>query len=454
MTARADALFELTDAVLCTEGPVKTLVDLSLAPEHRRGHGALYSALGAGGVDMARFRGLLAGQRLPRAADGRLMLAVDVSNRLRPDAATSSDRLFCHTYGRGQGQAQMIPGWPYSVIAALDPGRSSWTALLDAVRLGPACDTATVTAAQLREVVTGLIEAGQWRDGDANILIVADAGYDPARLAHALSDLPVEAFARLRSDRVFCRPVPARPRSPRGGRPAKHGGLFRFTDPETWHTPSVTTHTRTERYGTAAATAWNRMHPRLTHRSVWIDHDGELPVIAGTLIRLTVEYLPGDRHPKPVWLWTSAVDLPAEQVNRAWQAFLRCFDLEHTFRLLKQTLGASCPKLRDPESADRWTSLIIAAHAQLRLACPAASDLRRPWEKPVTEPGKLTPARVCRGFRNIRGKTPIPARAPKPSRPGPGRPPGTHNRHHATRHDVGKIPKRPASITAHRSTTG
>ncbi len=40
LTARADALFELTDAVLCSPGPVNTLVDLSLCPEHRRGHGA------------------------------------------------------------------------------------------------------------------------------------------------------------------------------------------------------------------------------------------------------------------------------------------------------------------------------------------------------------------------------------------------------------------------------
>ena len=33
MTRRADALFELTEALLCTDGPVKTLVGLSLAPE-------------------------------------------------------------------------------------------------------------------------------------------------------------------------------------------------------------------------------------------------------------------------------------------------------------------------------------------------------------------------------------------------------------------------------------
>jgi hypothetical protein len=41
LTARGDELFELADAVLCAEGPVRTLAGLSLAPEHRRGHGAL-----------------------------------------------------------------------------------------------------------------------------------------------------------------------------------------------------------------------------------------------------------------------------------------------------------------------------------------------------------------------------------------------------------------------------
>jgi hypothetical protein len=67
-------------------------------------------------------------------------MAVDVSNWLRPGAATSPGRLFCHVYGRGKGQAQLIPGWPYSVIAALEPGRISWTAVLDAVQLGPEGD--------------------------------------------------------------------------------------------------------------------------------------------------------------------------------------------------------------------------------------------------------------------------------------------------------------------------
>ena len=50
LTARGDELFELADAVLCADGPVRTLAGLSLAPEHRRGHGALYDAVNCGRV--------------------------------------------------------------------------------------------------------------------------------------------------------------------------------------------------------------------------------------------------------------------------------------------------------------------------------------------------------------------------------------------------------------------
>jgi DDE superfamily endonuclease len=176
-----------------------------------------------GRIEIARLRRSLAGLPLPRAADGRLMLAVDVSNWLRPGAATSPDRLFCHVYGRGKGQAQMIPGWPYSVVAALEPGRTSWTVVLDAVRLGPGDDEAEVTAAQVREVITRLIAAGHWREGDLPVLVIFDAGYDPMRLAHQLAGLPVEVLGRLRS--AGCCTSPSRPAgpAPTAGHPATAG---------------------------------------------------------------------------------------------------------------------------------------------------------------------------------------------------------------------------------------
>lgn len=109
-TARPDALFELCDAVLCADGPVTTLVGLSLVAGHSRGHGGLYDGLASGVVDIARWRRTLASAPIPRASDGRITLAVDVSPWLRPDAATSDNRSFCHVHGRGKGRTQMVPG--------------------------------------------------------------------------------------------------------------------------------------------------------------------------------------------------------------------------------------------------------------------------------------------------------------------------------------------------------
>jgi hypothetical protein len=52
-------------------------------------------------------------------------------------------------------------GLACSFVAALESGRTSWTAVLDAVRLGQA-DDATVTATQLRGVIDRMITAGHW----------------------------------------------------------------------------------------------------------------------------------------------------------------------------------------------------------------------------------------------------------------------------------------------------
>ncbi|KUO21483.1 hypothetical protein AQJ91_09110 [Streptomyces dysideae] len=96
--ARQDTLFELTDAVLCADRPVKTLVELCLAVEHQRGARCPVCRVGPGLAGAAaiedagrlrdalgtalptRLRRTLADLPLPRAADGRIVLAVDVSN--------------------------------------------------------------------------------------------------------------------------------------------------------------------------------------------------------------------------------------------------------------------------------------------------------------------------------------------------------------------------------------
>jgi hypothetical protein len=68
LTRRGDTLFELTDAMLCEDGPVTSPVDLPLLAEHRRGHGALYDALNCGRIDVDRLRKALAMLPQPKAA--------------------------------------------------------------------------------------------------------------------------------------------------------------------------------------------------------------------------------------------------------------------------------------------------------------------------------------------------------------------------------------------------
>ncbi|ADI07971.1 hypothetical protein SBI_04851 [Streptomyces bingchenggensis BCW-1] len=196
--------------------------------------------------------------------------------------------------------------------------------------------------------------------------IVADAGYDVMRLAFLLRDLPVEILGRLRSDRVMRRPTPPRVYNPTGGRPPKHGGEFIFKDTRTWGAPDVETKSETTRYGTAHAQSWDRLHPELQQRAAWRDHTGKLPVIEGTVIRLQVDHLPSGGDPKPLWLWWSRPTAAPAETDLAWQASLRRFDIEHFFRMIKQTLGWTAPRLRDAEAAERWTWLIVAQCREVR----------------------------------------------------------------------------------------
>jgi len=204
--------------------------------------------------------------------------------------------------------------------------RTSWTAPLDAVRLGPADDETEVTAAQVREVVGRLAAAGRWRPGDEDILVVFDAGYDVTRLAWLLADLPVELCGRLRSDRVLC----------------------------------------------------------------------ELPVIESTLIQLTVDHLPGDSDPKPVWLCPR----PPALIPLRWTAYGRrsCAGLTWNTPSACSSRHSAGPSRRSaippPTGGPGWSSPATPSCASL--ARPPAADLRRPWEKPAP-PGRLTPARVRRG---------------------------------------------------------
>lgn len=123
-----------------------------------------------------------------------------------------------------------------------------------------------------------------------------------------------------------------------------------------------------------------------------------------------------------LWLWWSGLGEP--DLALLWRSYLRRFDIEHTFLFVKGPLQWASPKVRTPEQADLWTTLVVAVYTQLRLAKPFVQDYRLPWEKQLTQ-DKLTPNRVLRGVLPLLPYLGTPASAPKPFRAGPGRPLGT-----------------------------
>src|SRR5215468_1926932 len=134
-----------------------------------------------------------------------------------------------------------------------------------------------------------------------------------------------------------------------------------------------------------------------------------------------------NRKLKDIWLFHSAPPGVQPDLDLLWKAYLRRFDQEHFHRFAKVYLGLRAAHLASAAATDRWVHLVLAAYAQLRIACTLASDLRRPWH-PKPEPDTvLSPYRTRLGFRRLRAQHGSPAQSPKFSRPGPGRPKGSKN---------------------------
>jgi hypothetical protein len=413
LPAWPDALFELCDAALCAGAPVGSVPALSLEPVFRRGHGSLYKALARGRIDADALRAaLLAG----RPAEWPAVFAVDASTWDRCDAETSPERGYYYSASKHSAGQPIVAGWSYQWISGLSWAHDSWTAPLDALRIPPRADTTAATLAQVGRLVEQLPREGP------PPLFVFDAGYDPIALGAGLAERRAGVLVRIRSDRVF-HADPAPTSAGVVGRPRRHGAPFRCADPGTWPQPDAQLSASDPRYGAVVVQAWHRLHPKLAARGRWASDDGP-PIVRGSVIRVGVEHLPKAtaRAVKTLWLWWSGPGEP--DLDVCWRAYLRRFDIEHTFRFVKNTLGWTAPALRTPEQADRWTWLVIAAYTQLRLARGLVADDRLPWERPC-DPARLTPNRVRRGFPRLRAILGTPASPPKSATAGPGRPRGT-----------------------------
>jgi hypothetical protein len=194
---RADALFELTDAILCADGAAPSPAHLSLKVSHRRGWGSLYAALDRGRIDDEALGKLLA--RLPLAgAQGEApVYAVDASVWARCDAECSPERGLYYHPSRHSAAQPIVAGWAYQWIAQLGFARESPTAPVDVQRLRAAQDANEVAGEQVKTFLGRLGKQG------SAPLFVFDAGYDPVKVQQGLEGCSCQILVRLRSGRRF-----------------------------------------------------------------------------------------------------------------------------------------------------------------------------------------------------------------------------------------------------------
>lgn len=411
---RADALFELVDALL-SAGPVASLPHLSLQAAHRRGWGSLYDALAEGALDVEALQVLLTRHT---AGDDPAVFAVDLSVWPRCDAEASPQRGYYYHPSRHSAGQPIVAGWAYQWLAQLSLTRDSWTAPLDVRRVHPRQNANAVAVEQIKDLLTRLPQDG------AAPLFVFDAGYDSAQVTQGLEQFPVAVLVRLRADRCFYADPPPVAPSTKGGRPRSHGPKFACKDAATWPTPTAEHCTEDEQYGTVRVRAWAGLHPK-QHAHPGLGTRKTRPIVRGTVVLVEVNRLPARPYqPQLLWLWWAGPGSP--NLELLWRAYVRRFDLEHTLRFCKQSLGWTTPRLRHPEQADRWTWLVVAAYSQLRLVRPWVIDYRLPWERPL-DPGRLAPSRVRRTLSALLPVVGTPAVAPKPCGRSPGRPTGSRS---------------------------
>lgn len=398
-TRGGDALFDVADALL-TDPSARSFIELSQAPSFRRAWPSLYEALEDGRIDRSALLREFLIMMPGHLVRPRLVLGLDTSSILRPEAHTAPDRTFVHRSGLPPDATPVGAGWQFSTLVALPDPVSSWVYILDNRRV-PSSETArSIGTAQLSEVLKHL--------GHLRPLLVLDRAYSNAPWLVSTQHVPIDQLSRARKDQVLYRAPPPRPANPGRGRPPLDGSRFKGSDPTTHGSSDADWEGVDARDQPVQVTVWQNLHLATARH------------LAITVIRvIRPRAQDTKRDPRVSWFWWLGQALPP--LREIPQLYGRRFGQEHGYRLLKQDLLWAAPRVRSPEQFERWTDLVSLVHNHLVLARPLVEAQRRPWER---NSRPATPRQVRRAMGQVIAQLGTPARAPQRRGKSPGRAPG------------------------------
>jgi hypothetical protein len=397
-----DALFNLVDA-LSSEAGAHSFPELSLSPFFERTWASLYEALEDGQINAERLRQVLI-QFAPLPSAGQLVfLGVDTSNLYRCEDETAADRTLVPIANLPKNAHAACPGWVFSSIVLLPQQAGQGTFVLDTARVTSKELATEVAARQLQAVVALLVARG------LHPVIIGDRWYACAPFLTRMSDVAASCLLRVKSNRVFYRPAPARVAGQLGAS-RKDGDRFQCKDESSHGTPDATWEGVDAKGARIEVRCWKHLHLR-TARSLEV-----------SVIQIIRHGASGKaRDPKVSWfVWKGEEPAPLAEISPTYR--LR-YSHEHGYRFDKQVMLWDVPRLSTPERTERWTQVVACAHNQLVLARPLLVGGYRPWE---ARRSVLTLSQVRRAMPTLLWQLETPARPPQPRGKAPGRAKGFH----------------------------
>jgi len=449
----ADSAMEMLDA-LCSNNKTASVVRLSLNPLFRRGHSALFKAIGAlsfGEASNAKngegedsqpqereelpLLELIA-EVVPKPEQRAFyLLGLDCTSVERQYAKTLADRgmvyqptqikgnkpiAIGHSYSmlavipeRKEGDAPIAIGHSYSMLAVIPErkeGDAPWTIPLDISRVSTESTSNQKGIAQLKAVLSN--PKLPW--SKELCVSVVDSAYGNKQFLSPLQEHQnLVTVARSRSSRVFYQ-SPVISETPVGkGHPTWYGERFAIKEPDTWHEPTAVSQlsykNRSGRIVNVTITAWANMLMRggkatPTHKFPF------------TLLRIESFDDAGQSLFKPMWLIVIGERRGELSPLQAYQSYRQRFDLEHTFRFGKQNLLLNTFATSDVEHEQQWVKFVMLAYVQLWAAHSLAVALPRPWEKHLASvpSARISPSKVQQDWFRIISQLGSPAVSPQP----------------------------------------
>lgn len=391
----SDALMNISDALL-TEASAGSFIELYRSPFFERRWHSTYEALQDGIIDRDALRGLAACYA-PRPSEGcRLVLGIDTSGIGRPSSQTARDRTYLYANNQPNSRLPVTAGWSFSTLVVLPEKYSSWTYILDNLRVGSDETASDVATEQLKAIVPLFAERP---------VVLGDRYYGCATFIEKAKDIACDKLLRIQGHHVFYRPAP--PKRPGRGAQRKDGDRFKCNNPATHGPPDDEWSGIDEKGHQIDVACWQKMHFKKCR-------DVELCVI-----RVTRHGAKDTkRDPRVSWfIWHGGIPVLCDIAP----TYGRRYSQEHGYRFDKQNLLWEDPRCRSPEQFQVWTDIVTAARDQLLLARPLVKADLLPWE---SKSRPSTPQQVRRAMCGIIIRLGTPARACQPRGRSPGWPKG------------------------------